>query len=83
MMAAVVVLIVTLAAPLLDLPALFAESSIDLGMVCFFMAIGGMVVLSIVFSFMDKPIRCQRCGFRAKKSRFQGGRCPKCDSYEM
>ena len=45
--------------------------------------VGGMVVLSIVMAFLDKPIRCNRCGFRAKKSRFRGGRCPKCDSYEL
>ena len=43
---------------------------------------GGMVVLTIILKMMDKPIRCNRCGYRAMKSRFRGGRCPKCDSLE-
>jgi hypothetical protein len=44
--------------------------------------VGGMIVLSIILKMMDKPIRCSRCGYRAMKSRFRGGRCPKCDSLE-
>ncbi|MGH7179852.1 MAG: hypothetical protein ACREJC_20925 [Tepidisphaeraceae bacterium] len=64
-------------------PTLFAEASKDSGGGILCMVVGGMILLTIIFAFMDKPIRCARCGFRAKKSRFQGGRCPKCDSYEM
>ena len=32
------------------------------GMVC--LIVGGLIVLSIVMAFLDKPIRCARCGFR-------------------
>ena len=51
------------------------------GVVC--LVVGGFVVVGFLASAMDKPVRCKRCGYRAKKSKFRGGCCPNCDSYEI
>ncbi|HEY7090863.1 MAG TPA: hypothetical protein VH518_22385 [Tepidisphaeraceae bacterium] len=47
------------------------------------MFIGVVIVLAAIISAgKNQPIRCKRCGYRAKKNQFRGGRCPNCDSLE-
>jgi hypothetical protein len=48
------------------------------GIIAIIFVLGGIASL-----FGNAPIRCKRCGYRAKKREFLGGRCPNCDSLEM
>jgi predicted Zn-ribbon and HTH transcriptional regulator len=52
------------------------------GAICVLLAIC-FIVGGIIASMKNQPVRCKRCGFRAKKNEFRGGRCPNCDSYEF